>query len=91
MALKNVEMLNASQILTSIQQLFHNVEVGMGYTVMEGSVAIAIGHVYDVLQQGRGDASESIQVVLHHLRHGSLLTGHSEPLVLHCVHIWPLK
>lgn len=88
---KNVEILNVSQILTSIQQLFHNVEVGMGYTVMEGCVAVAISHVYDVLQQGRGDASESIQVVLHHLCHSRLLTGLSKPLVLHCVHIWPLE
>ncbi len=88
---KNVAILNVSQILTSIQQLFHNVEVGMGYTVMEGCIAVAIGHVYDVLQQGRRDASESIQVVLHHLRHSSLLTGLSEPLVLHCVQKWPLE
>lgn len=46
---ENVEMWNVSHILTSIQQLFHNVEVGMGYTVMEGSVSIAIGHIYNVL------------------------------------------
>lgn len=63
----------------------------MGHAVMEGSVAIAISHVYDVLQEGRRDASERIQIVLHHLRHSSLLTGHSEPLVLHCVHTRPLE
>lgn len=63
----------------------------MRYAVMEGSVSIAIRHVYDMLQQGWRDGSEGVQKVLYHLRHCCLLTGHTEPLMLHSVYIWPLE
>lgn len=78
-------------MVTCIEQLLDNMEVGMGDAVMEGCVAIAIGHVDHVLQQGRRDVPESIQVILHHGSHRRLLTGHAKPLMLDRVYARPLE
>lgn len=78
------------ELVTCIQQLLDNVEVGVGNTVVQGGVAIAISHVDHMLQQCGRDVTEGVQVVLHHSRHSRLLTGHTEPLVLHRVRTCPL-
>lgn len=62
----------------------------MGHAVVEGRVAVAVGHVDDVPEDVRGDGLERRYVVPHHGRTGRLLTGHAEPLVLQGVQAEPL-
>lgn len=80
-----------SHLLTCIQQLLHHVEVRVGNAVMQGRVAVAVGHVGDVVQHGRGDVPEGTQVVLHHGGQRRLLAGHAEPFVLNRIHTGSLR
>lgn len=41
--------------LTSVQQKFHYGEVGVGDSVVKGCIPVAVSHIYDKLQQLRGD------------------------------------
>lgn len=51
---------------TSVQEQLHDLKVGVGHAVMEGRVAIAIGHVDDVTEDVWGDGLKSGYVVPHH-------------------------
>lgn len=75
---------------TCIQKQLDDLEVGVGHTVVEGGVPIAVGHVDDVAEDLRGDSLEGGNVVTHHGRHSGLLTGHAEPLMLEGVQTEPL-
>lgn len=77
--------------VTCVQQPLDNVEVGMGHTVVQGGVAVAVRHIDHVPQHGARDTAEGSQVVLYHGRHGRLLAGNAEPLLLHGVQARPLQ
>lgn len=66
-------------------------EVGVGNAVMQGRVAVAVGHVGNVVQHGWGDVGEGSQIVLHHRGQRRLLAGHAEPFVLECIYTGSLR
>lgn len=71
--------------LTCVQQQAHHAEVGVGDAVVEGCVAVAVGHVDHVLQQDGGQLGEGHEVVGDAGGLRRLRTGHAEPLQLHRV------
>lgn len=58
---------------------------------MQGCVAVAIGHVGNVVQHSWGDVPEGTQIVLHHRGQRRLLAGHAEPFVLNCIYTGSLR
>lgn len=81
----------APPTLTCIQELLHHVEVGVWYTVMQGRVAVAVGHVGNVVQHVWGHVPEGAQVVLHHRGQRRLLAGNAEPFVLNSIYTGSLR
>lgn len=66
---------------TCVQQQLHNVEVGVGDAVVQGCVAIPIGQVDHVSQEGWGELGKGQEVVGNRVRDGRLLAGQTEPLL----------
>lgn len=58
---------------------------------MQGRVAVAVGHVGNVVQHGWGDVPEATQIVLHHGGQSRLLAGHAEPFVLNGIYAGSLR
>lgn len=58
---------------------------------MQSRVAVAVGHVGNVVQHGWGDVPEGTQIVLHHRGQRRLLAGHAEPFMLNCIYTGSLR
>lgn len=93
MEVKNKEYVNANHqrrvhetswawAFTCVQQFPDDAKVGVGDAVVQGRVAVAVGHVGYVLQHGLWNDTKSGQVVLHRVGVSGLLAGHGEPLLL---------
>lgn len=58
---------------------------------MQSRVAVAVGHVGNVVQHGWRDVPEGTQIVLHHRGQRRLLAGHAEPFMLNCIYTGSLR
>lgn len=67
--------------LTSVQQQFDHREVGVGDSVVERCVPIAVRHVDHKLQQLRGHRGKGVHIGLDNSRVRSFVTGHAQPLL----------
>lgn len=66
---------------TRVQQQLHDVEVGVGDAVVQGRVAVPVGQVHHVGQEGWRELGEGQEVVGDCVGDGGLLAGQTEPLL----------
>lgn len=69
---------------TCSKQNLYYAEIRVRHTVVKGCVAILVSHVGHIAQHVWRDMAASEEEVLHDLWTCPLLTGQTEPLLLHC-------
>lgn len=69
--------------LTTVQQLPHHGEVGMGHGVVQCGVAVAVSDIDHVVQQPGRHGPEGDQVAPHKLWVGVAAAGQAQPLLQH--------